>query len=342
MDLPMFYDEADEWSNALLLYDAALKEINTKLEILNNEFKLAHQYNPIEHITSRIKSPQSIAKKLRHSEHELNVENIVKYVNDVAGIRIICSFTSDIYRIADLITKQNDIKILKIKDYIMCPKPNGYTSYHMIVTIPVFLSDRTVDTKVEIQIRTIAMDFWASLEHKIYYKFEGNAPENIRKELKECSDIVNYLDQKMLTLNEEIRDFTNNRLEGYHEEVTCAYKTVVAESFGTIVEEEEIKKEVHDIPKEIRIDHLKEDLNENLKKNLSENFKENLSENFSKNLKENLNENPIDNLSENLRESIKDVLNEEVKEKQEEEAETTEKSDTSKPGRKRILFGLRG
>jgi len=250
MDLPMFYDEAEEWGNALLLYDAALKEINTKLEILNNEFKLAHQYNPIEHITSRIKSPQSIAKKIRHSERELTVENIVKFVNDVAGIRVICSFTSDIYRIADLITKQNDIKVLKIKDYIMCPKGNGYTSYHMIVTIPVFLSDRTVETKVEIQIRTIAMDFWASLEHKIYYKFEGNAPEHISNELKECSEIVAYLDQKMLSLNEQIKSFSRDRIEEYHGEVANTYRAVVAESFGAIVEEEEktITEEVKEKP----------------------------------------------------------------------------------------------
>lgn len=238
MDLPMFYDEAEEWSNALLLYDAALKEINTKLEILNNEFKLAHQYNPIEHITSRIKTPQSIAKKLRHNQKELTVENIVKYVNDVAGIRIICSFTSDIYRISDLITKQSDIKVLKVKDYIICPKENGYTSYHMIVSIPVFLSDQTIETKVEIQIRTIAMDFWASLEHKIYYKFEGNAPEHISKELKECSDIVAYLDQKMLSLNEEIRNYSRDSGEGYHVALSGSYKTVVAESFGCVVEEE--------------------------------------------------------------------------------------------------------
>ncbi len=238
MDLPMFYDEAEEWSNALLLYDAALKEINTKLEILNNEFKLAHQYNPIEHITSRIKTPQSIAKKLRHNGKELTVENIVKYVNDVAGIRIICSFTSDIYRIADLITNQNDVKVLKIKDYIIQPKENGYTSYHMIVSIPVYLSDTTVETKVEIQIRTIAMDFWASLEHKIYYKFEGKAPEHIRKELRECSDIVSYLDQKMLSLNEEIKSYSKDQLGGYEPQLTANYKTVVAESFGTIIEDE--------------------------------------------------------------------------------------------------------
>ena len=239
MDLPMFYDEAEEWSSALLLYDAALKQVNTKLEILNNEFKLANQYNPIEHITSRLKSPQSIAKKLRHNGRELTVDNIIKYVNDVAGIRIICSFTSDIYRIADLISKQSDIKVLKVKDYIMCPKTNGYTSYHMIISIPVFLTDRTVDTKVEIQIRTIAMDFWASLEHKIYYKFEGNAPEHIRKELKECSDIVSYLDQKMLSLNEEIKSFSQDRLGSYEEELITTYKDVVAESFGKVIEDGE-------------------------------------------------------------------------------------------------------
>lgn len=243
MDLPMFYSGAEDWGSALLLYDAALKEISTKLEILNNEFKMAHQYNPIEHITSRIKSPQSIVKKLRHNNRDLTVENIVKYVNDVAGIRIICSFTSDIYRIADLIANQNDIKVLKVKDYIMCPKGNGYTSYHMIVTLPVFLSDRTVETKVEIQIRTIAMDFWASLEHKIYYKFEGNAPEHISKELKECSDIVAYLDQKMLSLNEQIRCFSKERIGEFHEEVTASYSSVVAETFGTIIEEEYTDKE---------------------------------------------------------------------------------------------------
>lgn len=238
----MFYDEAEEWSNALLLYDAALKEISTKLEILNNEFKLAHQYNPIEHITSRIKTPQSIAKKLRHNNKELTVDNIVKYVNDVAGIRIICTFTSDIYRIADLIRKQSDIKILKIKDYIIQPKENGYTSYHMIVSIPVFLSDRTVDTKVEIQIRTIAMDFWASLEHKIYYKFEGNAPEHIRNELKECSKIISYLDQKMLSLNEEIKSCTQEQLGDFKQETPGNYKTVVAESFGTVIDEDMVKE----------------------------------------------------------------------------------------------------
>ena len=203
----------EEWKRMQLVYSAALKEVNTKLEILNAEFQMAHRYNPIEHLSARIKSPESIAKKLRHQGRAVTVENIVRYINDVAGIRIICSFTSDIYRIAELIRKQSDVKVLKIKDYIANPKPNGYTSYHMIVTVPIFLSDMTIDTKVEIQIRTIAMDFWASLEHKMYYKFEGNAPENIRRELKECADLVGFLDRKMMAINEEIHKYSEDEEE---------------------------------------------------------------------------------------------------------------------------------
>ncbi len=206
-NLPLYIYEQEEWEQMVLLYDSAIKEISTKLEILNNEFKLSHQYNPIEHLSSRLKSPESIARKLRRREREFTVSNIMQYINDVAGIRIICSFTSDIYRIADAIARQSDIKIITIKDYIKNPKDNGYMSYHMIVTVPIFLSDRVVDTKVEIQIRTIAMDFWASLEHKIYYKFEGNAPQGIRAELKECADIVAFLDKKMLSLNDYVKKF---------------------------------------------------------------------------------------------------------------------------------------
>ncbi len=207
MEQLMYYDEEEEWNKALLLYNAALKEFSTKLEILNNEFKLAHQYNPIEHITSRLKSAQSIARKMRIKQKELTVENIIRYINDVAGIRIICTFTSDIYRIADAITNQNDVTTLKIKDYIANPKPNGYTSYHMIVSVPIFLSNDVIDTKVEIQIRTIAMDFWASLEHKIYYRFEGKAPEGIREELRECANIISFLDKKMLSINESVKNY---------------------------------------------------------------------------------------------------------------------------------------
>ncbi len=226
----------DEWKRMQLIYSAALKEVNTKLEILNTEFQMAHRYNPIEHLTARIKSPESIMKKLRHQGRAVTVENIVRYINDVAGIRIICSFTSDIYLISELIRKQSDVKVLKIKDYIANPKPNGYTSYHMIVSVPIFLSDMTIDTKVEIQIRTIAMDFWASLEHKMYYKFEGNAPENIRRELKECADLVGFLDRKMMAINEEIQKYSEEEEEGI----------LISESlrrlYGMVNEENEAKE----------------------------------------------------------------------------------------------------
>ena len=159
MGLPIFYDEADEWSQTLLLYDAAIKEVTTKLEILKNEYQLRNQYNPIEYITSRIKSSKSIARKLQDHDVEITVENIVEHVNDLAGVRVICPFTSDIYRIVEAIQRQKDIKVLKVKDYIAKPKENGYMSYHMIISVPVYLAHKVEEIKVEIQIRTIAMDF---------------------------------------------------------------------------------------------------------------------------------------------------------------------------------------
>lgn len=244
MELPIFYNQTEEWNRTLLLYDSALREINTKLEIMNNDFKLAHQYNPIEHITSRIKSPQSIAKKIRKLDLELTVENIVNYINDVAGIRIICSFTSDIYRIAELLTRQSDIKVLRIKDYIQNPKPNGYMSYHMIVTVPIFLSDRMVETKVEIQIRTIAMDFWASLEHKIYYKFEGKAPDYIRRELKECADLVSFLDKKMLSINEEIKEYS--KMQEFKAMAAGAFASMQESIFASAPQEDAQKDSVQE------------------------------------------------------------------------------------------------
>lgn len=252
MELPMSFNEGELWSRTIMLYNAALLEIGTKLEILNNEFKQAHQYNPIEHISSRIKSPQSIAKKMRHNGRELTVENVVKYINDIAGIRIICSFTNDIYRIADLIAKQSDITVLKVKDYIVKPKANGYTSYHMIVSVPIFLSDEVIDTKVEIQIRTIAMDFWASLEHKIYYKFEGNAPDHITRELKECADLVSFLDRKMLAINEEVQSYKEQEQEeGRSRYITNLLKDRMKAAYGTVVEEKAIVQEENEKEAEV-------------------------------------------------------------------------------------------
>lgn len=200
------YEDVDSWNTVVLLYSSALKEIGTKLEILNDEFQHVHQYNPIEHIKSRLKTPESIVNKLKRRGYEVTIANMVKHVNDIAGVRIICSFTSDIYRIADMMARQNDISVLSIKDYIKNPKDSGYKSFHMIVSVPIFLSYGTMETKVEIQIRTVAMDFWASLEHKINYKYDGTVPEHIKRELSECAEMVSDLDAKMMSLNEEIKD----------------------------------------------------------------------------------------------------------------------------------------
>ena len=201
-------NDVENWTELILLYSSALKQIETKLEILNDEFQHVHRYNPIEHIKSRIKTSESIVKKLKKHGYESTLDNMVKYVNDIAGIRVICSFTADIYRIAEIIGNQRDIKVISVKDYIVNPKPSGYKSYHMIVTVPVYLSDRIMDTKVEIQIRTVAMDFWASLEHNLRYKkkIDASMEAELEKELLECSEAAAALDRQM----QQIRD----RLEG--------------------------------------------------------------------------------------------------------------------------------
>jgi putative GTP pyrophosphokinase len=198
-------DDINTWEEVNLLYNSALKQIQTKIEILNEEFQEVHRYNPIEHVKARVKVPESIVKKLKRNGYESTIGNMVRYVNDIAGIRIICSFTSDIYMIADMISGQQDLSVIAVKDYIKNPKPSGYQSYHMIALVPVYLSDKKIDTKVEIQIRTIAMDFWASLEHKINYKFDGNVPEEIRNQLVDCAGRIRDLDDRMLSLNEEVQ-----------------------------------------------------------------------------------------------------------------------------------------
>ena len=209
--IPKTYDQLEQWNSLMFLYSSALKEINVKIEILNNEFVHIHNYTPIEHVKSRLKSAESIVKKMKRHHYEVNVSNMTEKLSDIAGIRIICSFTSDIYQIADMISRQSDVTVHYVKDYIRNPKPNGYKSYHMVVTIPVYLSDGPVETKVEIQIRTVAMDFWASLEHKIYYKFEGEGPAYLQQELKACADMVDMLDAKMYSLNESILAWNSQR-----------------------------------------------------------------------------------------------------------------------------------
>ncbi|MBQ6551018.1 MAG: GTP pyrophosphokinase family protein [Lachnospiraceae bacterium] len=206
-DLIATGDEVRDWETLMLLYNSALKEINTKIEILRDEFENTNHYNPIEHVTSRLKTAQSIVRKLKNEGHETDLVSMQRYISDIAGVRIVCSFTSDIYKIADMISSQDDVNVLVIKNYIASPKPNGYKSYHMIVSIPIFLSDGPRNVKVEIQIRTIAMDFWATLEHKIHYKFEGNTPKVITDELTEVAAMINTIDERMQALNDTVKSF---------------------------------------------------------------------------------------------------------------------------------------
>lgn len=208
--VPSRENEVDKWREVTIVYGAAIKKIETKLSILNDDFAFKHKYNPIEHVKTRLKSSDSICDKLRRDGYEITIENMVAHVKDIAGIRIICSFTSDIYRIADILSKQNDIEVVSIKDYYRSPKPSGYQSYHMIVKVPVFLTDREVMVKAEIQIRTVAMDFWATLEHKIRYKLKENAPKHIHQSLLECARMVSALDDEMLSINEEIIRYIDN------------------------------------------------------------------------------------------------------------------------------------
>lgn len=187
-----------------MVYKFALDEISTKVNILKEEFRLIHDYNPIEHINTRVKSAESIIRKVQKKNLPFSLDVIQENIKDIAGIRIICSFVSDIYLMSEMIQAQTDIEVVEVKDYIKNPKENGYQSLHIVMKIPVFMTDRKVNVYVEMQIRTIAMDFWASLEHKIYYKYGKHIPENLTAELKEAAITAAELDRKMERLNNEI------------------------------------------------------------------------------------------------------------------------------------------
>lgn len=191
-------------SRFMLSYKFAIKEIETKINILKDEFKFIHEYNPIEHVSTRLKSPESILNKVSKKGISFSLEKIKENIKDIAGVRITCSFIEDIYKVCDSIQSQQDITVIEIKDYIKKTKPNGYQSLHLIIQIPIFMSDRIENVYVEIQIRTIAMDFWASLEHKIYYKYNKKIPKHIGDGLKEAALQVGLLDRKMEQLNHEI------------------------------------------------------------------------------------------------------------------------------------------
>ena len=214
-DLDYIKEREYAFKKIMLMYNSALKEIETKIQIISDEFQMLYSYNPIEHIKTRIKSPESIVKKLKRKGYPVTYNSLVNNLNDIAGIRIICSFIPDIYKMVEMFDKSTDIRIIEKKDYIKNPKESGYSSYHLIVSVPVSFASGIIDVKVEIQIRTIAMDFWASLEHKIKYKYSEELPKNVQRELKECSKMANKLDRKMSKLGgnliEEFKqDMANN------------------------------------------------------------------------------------------------------------------------------------
>ena len=193
-----------EYKDLQMVYTCAIKEIETKLDILSTEFNLKHKRNPISSVTSRLKRTESIANKLSRNNLAFTIENIEKNVRDVAGIRVVCSYIDDIYSIADALLKQDDVRLVERKDYIANPKPNGYRSLHLIISTPVYLADSKKEVMVEVQIRTIAMDFWASLEHQIKYKREIPDHESVYSELKACADVIAATDAHMLKLREKI------------------------------------------------------------------------------------------------------------------------------------------
>lgn len=201
----------NEITRFIMAYEFALDEMNTKIDILKKEFEFIHDYSPIEHVSSRVKTPESIVKKVYRKNYELSLASIKENIKDIAGIRISCPFISDIYRLHDMLTFQKDIKIIEVKDYIARPKENGYQSLHLIVEIPVYMSDREERVCVEVQIRTIAMDFWASLEHKIFYKYNKEVPNRLLKDLKDAADSAAELDRKMERIHKEINEIKDAR-----------------------------------------------------------------------------------------------------------------------------------
>ncbi|MBQ6787318.1 MAG: GTP pyrophosphokinase family protein [Lachnospiraceae bacterium] len=207
-------DSTQAFQELMMQYDCAMLEVKTKLEVLNKELALVHSRNPFESIKCRIKSQESIAGKLERRGLECSIENIEKELNDIAGIRVICSFPEDIYMLVDCLLQQDDIILVEQKDYIKNPKPNGYRSLHLILDIPIFLTNEKKHMRVEVQFRTIAMDFWASLEHKMKYKKHIENAESISEELKYCADLISQLDRRMEQIRNRIDSNTTYKSSG--------------------------------------------------------------------------------------------------------------------------------
>lgn len=193
--------EEETFEKLMFIYSVAGREVKNKIEILKDEFKILYQYELIDHVETRIKEPQSIINKMKKRQTNFTYKDMIENINDIAGVRIICPLKKDIFSVKELIRKLPGINILKEKDYVTCPKKSGYSSYHLIVEVPVILSRQNIYVKVEIQIRTIAMDFWATLEHKVKYKPEEQISKQEAKEWVNCAKIINKLDNKMMLLN---------------------------------------------------------------------------------------------------------------------------------------------
>lgn len=208
-------DTVIEYKEMMLAYDCAIKEIRTKFDVLNSEFKIKHKRNPISSIHSRLKSNSSLMEKInRRGIDSTSIEKIEEAIEDIAGVRVICNYIDDIFIIADSLARQSDIEVLTIKDYISNPKANGYRSLHMIVRTPVFFADTTKYVKVEVQIRTIAMDFWASLEHQMRYKkSELDSSEQVIKALQECAESIAQTDRKMQNIRKQIENLNVEKSE---------------------------------------------------------------------------------------------------------------------------------
>ena len=200
-------EQLEHFEQLMMVYRSAIREVTTKLEVLNDELSMSGKQNPIEFIKSRVKRPLSIVDKLQRAGLEITEENIVEHLNDVAGVRVVCSFVDDVYTVAQMLTSQDDIVVIKEKDYIKNPKPNGYRSYHLILEVPIFLSDRKIPVRVEVQLRTVAMDFWASLEHQMKYKKELPHAEEIGEELRECAETIAATDQRMMDIRDQIAKY---------------------------------------------------------------------------------------------------------------------------------------
>lgn len=203
----------DEFQRFLMEYRFGLQEVETKISILREEFHEMHDYNPIEHVSSRVKTPDSLVEKIQRKGIDPDFESIRSGITDIAGIRITCSFVTDAYRLFDLLTAQDDIRVREVKDYIAVPKENGYKSLHVIVEVPVFLSTGRVDVPVEVQFRTIAMDFWASLEHKIHYKFAGRVPAHLVQSLTDAAEAAGELDVRMERLHREAHESNQRAIQ---------------------------------------------------------------------------------------------------------------------------------